>query len=117
MCFLKDISCVQETERRGAERFPVNIETEYCHMKDEKTGDVLNKGAILNISKTGLFLEATTHLLLGSVIVMMFEINWEDVEVPVGVVGTIVREQKNPAEMCEGEYCYGVKFNSPRMAV
>ena len=48
----------------------------------------------------------------------MFEINWEDIQVPVGVMGTVVREQITPEGILPGlEYCYGIKFSSPRMAM
>ncbi len=105
-------------EQRGAQRYTVNMKAEYCVLKDEKTGEVIKVGTILNVSKTGLFLATVKPLKLGSVIVMMFDIDWEGIEVPVGVVGTIVREQRNSeANPGEDYYYYGVKFNSPRMLV
>ncbi len=104
-------------ERRKAQRFSVNIKTEYSIMPDgEKEG--FHEGLILNISKTGLFLSSPTPLGVGENIAIMFDISWEDIEVPVGVIGTVVREQdgfakKNPRNH---SYGYGVQFTSPRLA-
>ncbi len=70
----------------------------------------------MNVSKTGLFLAAGTPLDVGRVIVMLFEIAWEGIEVPVGVIGIIVREKNMTAQHAgEYQYGYGVKFNSARM--
>lgn len=115
ICYLRNISCIQNLERRGAQRFPLHTKVEYCELKDEETGETLREGTVLNLSKTRLYLAADAPMKMGSIIVMMFEINWEDIEVPVGVMGTIVRERRE--EVCPGnyQYCYGVKFNSPRM--
>jgi hypothetical protein len=108
----KDISSHQP-ERRKAKRFPIYSKAEYCH---QKIGDTMENGILLNISKTGLLLASPKPLELGDRLVIMFEINWGDVTgVPVGVVGAIVREQKNAAKAPLGNYhyCYGVKFNLP----
>lgn len=106
-----------EEERRRAQRFPVNIKTEYCNLPDAENKEAFRDGLIVNLSKTGLLLTTPTPLGLGSKIVMMFDIVWERTEVPVGVLGTIVREQAALVEERPEAYAYGVQFTSPRMAV
>jgi hypothetical protein len=108
----KDIS-LHQPERRRAKRFPIYSKAEYYYQKD---GEPMEKGMLLDISKTGLLLASPTPLEMERELVIMFEINWGDVTgVPVGVVGVIVREQKNVAKASLGNYhyCYGVQFNLP----
>ena len=119
ICLLKDVLLLERLDRRSAPRFSVNIQAEFGDLKDEDTGKSLYQGLIINLSKTGLLLAASIPLSLERVIVMMFDLDWDEIEVPVGVVGTVVREQTPvPGTGPEGyDYFYGVKFNSPRMAV
>jgi hypothetical protein len=118
ICSVNHLVCLEQVERRGAERFPAHIDAEFCYFKDENTGEVLQKGVIRNVSKTGLLLGAEGPLEVGSTVVLMFEISWEGIQVPVGVMGTVVREQNSPGGTLPGlEFRYGIKFNSPRMAM
>jgi len=118
ICCLTDLSLRQQ-ERRGAKRYPMFADAEYCSLKDPIRGGGIEKGILLNISKTGLLLAVPTPLVLGGSLTIMFEINWEDIDgVPVGIVGTVVREEKITAAQHLGRnnYCYGVRFNLPEQA-
>lgn len=112
-CIMRDVSWTDSLERREAKRFPVHINAEYCDLQNEATRETLHEGRVLNVSKTGLYLAADTPLKLGTVIALMFEIRWADIEVPIGAMGTIVREKREET-YSEYLYRYGVRFNSSR---
>ena len=121
ICRLKDLYPVQQAERREAFRFPVRIAAEYCYVKDDRRrGEAIASGQLLNISRTGLFMASDVPLRVGKVMAILFEVDWDGVlNMPMGVVGTIVREEKQPLMMdpMDHRYLYGVKFKPPRMAV
>lgn len=118
ICSVNQLVCLDQVERRGAERYPANIDAEFCYFKDKDTGEFLHNGHIRDVSKTGICLATGEPLEVGRTLVLMFEIDWEDIQVPVGVMGTVVREQKTPEGILPGlEYCYGIKFSSPRMTM
>ncbi|HHX77247.1 MAG TPA: PilZ domain-containing protein [Firmicutes bacterium] len=116
-CLLKDLSSLTFKEKRQAQRFPVQIAVEYCLFENTYTGENIAKGMILNLSKLGLLFRTKKSLEAGMVIIMMFDVNWDDIEIPVGVVGTVLRKQVHARDECgKTTFSYGVKFNSPRVA-
>jgi hypothetical protein len=118
ICTVNQLVCLDQMERRGAERFPANIGAEFCYFQDKDTGEFLHQGFIRDVSKTGVCLATGETLEMGRTLVLMFEINWDDIQVPVGVMGTVVREQTTPDGNLPGlGFRYGIKFNSPRMVM
>lgn len=116
LCSTAELS-VQQAERRKAKRFPMNIKAAYFPLMDGERGEILENGIILNLSKTGLLLASPVPLEAGEVLVIMFDINWDEITgVPVGVLGTIVRERTDFAATRLGKYhySYGVKFKLSR---
>ncbi len=116
-CMLKGLSSLAYKEQRQAQRFPVQIAAEYCLFESADTGENIDEGMVLNLSKLGLLFQTGKSLEVGMVIIMMFEINWDDIEIPVGVVGTVLRRQVHVTDNCGvPTFSYGIKFNTPRMA-
>ena len=115
---LQDISYFEKLDKRGEKRVPMSIEVEYCLSQDQGKGAPLEVGQLLNFSSTGLLLSTKKPLALGSEIMMMLDLNWGDLKVPMGVVGAVIREQKDVDKLYSKAYAYGygVKFYSPRTA-
>lgn len=113
---LKEISYLDLLERRSEKRISMSIKAEYCFLHDKGKTETMETGLLLNISNTGVFLSTRKPLAMGSIIVMMFDVNWDNIDVPVGVVGTVIREQEDIGKLYPKAYTYGygVKFNSPR---
>ena len=117
-CLIKNAPFLDQMEWRTARRIPVNLPSEYCSPPEAAAKEAFQHGRIVNLSKTGLLLAAAAPQSPGSSIVLMFDLKWEDIEVPVGVLGTIVREQALVEKHHKAfPYGYGVQFTSPRIAV
>jgi hypothetical protein len=122
LCSIQETS-PQQPERRGAKRFPMYIDAEYYPLKhysleeEEEGEESIHQGLLMNISKTGLLLASARPLRPGSVLTILFDINWGEITgVPVGVVGSVVREQANLAASRLGKYhyYYGIKFHASK---
>lgn len=113
VCILKDISEPVRFQRRRSERIPVTIKAEYSVQFQEE----VEEGLILDISESGVLMAVKRPLTVGSQLLLIFELPFNADQVPVGVMGIIIREQKDFVFLNDDEYsyAYGIQFkNLPR---
>ena len=115
VCLLKDFALLEQGERRRAKRHPVHIKTKYYSYRDGENREFLYDGTVLNISDKGLYLASDIPMKDGNGIVFMTDIGLENMEMPSGTSGTIVRAKREDTNFGY-LYSYGVKFNLPLSA-
>jgi hypothetical protein len=111
VCYLKEFT-LHRQERRGAQRFPVRLQTRFFNPQDGAPQLTPYEGVVLNISRTGLCLVSNNPLPAGSGIVFPLGMGLENLEVPPGTPGTITRVREEQ-EASGYLYSYGVVFDQP----